>query len=101
MSQGAAPVTSSGSQPTVYPRTAHTIVLPAPRVPDGFTIPPALLRQSADIKATTDHIPDNGEVVRTNCAIKDATVKRYFCETHDQLARHLADFVAAYNFTRR
>ena len=36
-----------------------------------------------------------------NRTIKDATVKRYHYESHDQLARHLADFVAAYNFARR
>jgi hypothetical protein len=36
-----------------------------------------------------------------NGAIKDATVKRYFYETHDQLRTHLRDFVDAYNFTRR
>ena len=34
-------------------------------------------------------------------AIKDATVKRYFYETHDQLRTHLRDFVDAYNFARR
>ena len=33
--------------------------------------------------------------------IKDATVKRYLYETHAELRRHLADFVAAYNFARR
>src|SRR3954454_15063516 len=32
---------------------------------------------------------------------KDATVKRYHYDDHDQLRRHLADFVAAYNFARR
>jgi hypothetical protein len=36
-----------------------------------------------------------------NRTIKDATVKRYHYESHDQLVRHLADFVAAYNFARR
>jgi hypothetical protein len=35
-----------------------------------------------------------------NRTIKDATVKRYHYESHDQLVRHLADFVAAYNFAR-
>jgi hypothetical protein len=39
------------------------------------------LRESTDIKAPTDHIPDNGQVERTNRTIKDATVKRYFYET--------------------
>ena len=36
-----------------------------------------------------------------NRTIKDATVKRYHYESHDQLVRHLADFVAAYNYARR
>ena len=36
-----------------------------------------------------------------NRTIKDATVKRYFYETHDQLRAHLRDFVDAYNFARR
>ena len=36
-----------------------------------------------------------------NRTIKDATVKRYFYETHDQLRTHLRDFVDAYNFGRR
>ena len=36
-----------------------------------------------------------------NRTIKDATVNLYHYETHDQLERHLADFVAAYNFGRR
>ena len=35
-----------------------------------------------------------------NRTIKDATVKRYFYETHDQLRNHLRDFVDAYNFAR-
>jgi hypothetical protein len=33
--------------------------------------------------------------------IKEATVKRFHYEGHDQLRQHLADFVAAYNFARR
>ena len=33
-----------------------------------------------------------------NRTINDATVKRYFYETHDQLPAHLRDFVDAYNF---
>ena len=36
-----------------------------------------------------------------NRTIKDATVKRYHYESHDQLRQHLADFVSAYNFGRR
>jgi hypothetical protein len=36
-----------------------------------------------------------------NRTIKDATVKRFYYESHDQLRRHLVDFVSAYNFGRR
>ena len=43
----------------------------------------------------------NGQVERMNRTLKDATVKRYFYETHDQLRAHLRDFVDAYNFARR
>jgi len=30
-----------------------------------------------------------------------ATVRRYHCDSHDQLRAHVADFLAAYNFARR
>jgi transposase InsO family protein len=43
----------------------------------------------------------NGQVERMNRTIKEATVKRYFYETHDQLRTHMDDFVKAYNFARR
>jgi len=43
----------------------------------------------------------NGQVERVNRTIKEATVKRFHYETHDQLRQHLDDFVAAYNFARR
>ena len=43
----------------------------------------------------------NGQVERMNRTIKDATVRRFYYETHDQLRSHLADFVHAYNFAKR
>jgi transposase InsO family protein/transposase len=43
----------------------------------------------------------NGQVERMNRTLKEATVKRYHYDTHDQLRRHLAEFVTAYNFARR
>lgn len=43
----------------------------------------------------------NGQVERMNRTIKEATVKRFYYETHDQLRQHLAHFVVAYNFARR
>ena len=48
-----------------------------------------------------NHPWTNGQVERMNRTIKDATVKRFHYESHDQLQRHLDDFVAAYNFARR
>lgn len=49
------------------------------------------------------HEPESARrrVERMNRTIKDATVKRYFYETHDQLRTRLADFVTACNFARR
>ena len=43
----------------------------------------------------------NGQVERMNRTIKEATVRCYHDDTHQQLERHLADFVNAYNFARR
>ena len=43
----------------------------------------------------------NGQVERMNRTLKEATVRRYHYESHDQLRQHLADFVDAYNFGRR
>jgi hypothetical protein len=36
-----------------------------------------------------------------NRTIKDATVKRFHYDDHDQLRNHLASFISAYNFGRR
>ena len=47
-----------------------------------------------------NHPWTNGQVERMNRTIKDATVRRYHYDTHDQLRRHLDDFVSAYNFGR-
>jgi len=43
----------------------------------------------------------NGQVERMNRTIKEATVKRYHYDRHDQLGAHLADFINAYNYARR
>jgi transposase InsO family protein len=40
----------------------------------------------------------NGQIERMNPTLKEATVSRYFYETHEQLSAHLDDFVTAYNF---
>ena len=48
-----------------------------------------------------NHPWTNGQVERMNRTIKDATVKRFHYDSHDQLRTHLADFMAAYNFAPR
>ncbi|WP_416193570.1 integrase core domain-containing protein [Nitrobacter sp. TKz-YC01] len=48
-----------------------------------------------------NHPWTNGQVERMNRTIKDATVKRFHYDNHDQLRRHLQDFIDAYNFGRR
>ena len=48
-----------------------------------------------------NHPWTNGQVERMNRTIKDATVKRYHYDRHDQLRTHLKDFIDAYNFARR
>jgi len=48
-----------------------------------------------------NHPWTKGQVERMNRTIKEATVKRYHHDSHDQLERHLDDFVSAYNFGRR
>jgi hypothetical protein len=70
-----------------------------PRVPDGLTIRPCPEENSR--KGTAAIMPDNGMVERMNRTIKEATVKRYHYESHDQLRAHLHLFVDAYNHARR
>jgi transposase InsO family protein len=43
----------------------------------------------------------NGQVERMNRTLKEATVRRYHYDSHDQLRAHLAAFVDAYNFAKR
>ena len=66
------------------------------------SIAPVVSTESNTHRLTKPHHPwTNGQVERMNRTIKDATVKRYHYESHEQLVRHLDDFVAAYNFGRR
>ncbi|MCO6415234.1 integrase core domain-containing protein, partial [Siccirubricoccus sp. KC 17139] len=43
----------------------------------------------------------NGQVERMNRTIKEATVKRFHYESHQQLRQHLANVIIACNFARR
>lgn len=62
----------------------------------------ACARMDIDHRLTKPRHPwTNGQVERMNRTLKEATVKRYHYETHDQLRTHLGDFVNAYNFARR
>jgi hypothetical protein len=54
-----------------------------------------------DAKGTTSIMPDNGQVERMNRTLKDATIRRYYYDTHEQLRRQLSDFLSAYNCARR
>jgi transposase InsO family protein len=62
----------------------------------------ACARLDIDHRLTKPKHPwTNGQVERMNRALKDAIVKRYYYETHDQLRTHLGDFVTACDFARR
>jgi Integrase core domain len=47
------------------------------------------------------HPWSNGQVERMNRTLKDATVKRYYYQTHQHLKEHLQTFFMAYNFAKR
>ena len=62
----------------------------------------ACARHDIDHRLTKPNHPGtNGQVERMNRTIKDATVRRFHYDDHDQLRSHLADFVQAYNFAKR
>lgn len=48
-----------------------------------------------------NHPWTNGQVERMNRTLKEATVRRYHYDSHDQLSQHLQTFLAAYNYARR
>ena len=48
-----------------------------------------------------NHPWTNGQVERMNRTIKDATVKRYHYDSHNELRTHLGLFLDAYNHARR
>jgi transposase InsO family protein len=62
----------------------------------------ACAQNNVDHRLTKPKHPwTNGQAERMNRTIKEATVKRFYYETHTQLRSHLGDFVTAYNFARR
>lgn len=68
----------------------------------GHPFDRACRRHGIEHRLTKPNHPwTNGQVERMNRTLKEATVKRYHYESHEQLRRHLADFLAAYNFAKR
>ena len=68
----------------------------------GHPFDRACRRHGIEHRLTKPNHPwTNGQVERMNRTLKEATVRRYYYESHDQLRQHLADFLAAYNFARR
>jgi transposase InsO family protein len=62
----------------------------------------ACAQNDIDHRLTKPNHPwTNGQVERMNRTIKDATVKRYHYESHEQLRKHLRTFLDAYNFAKR
>ena len=49
----------------------------------------------------TNHPWTNGQVERMNRTLKEATVKKYYYQTHQHLREHLQAFLMAYNFAKR
>ncbi|MBH1989013.1 MAG: transposase [Myxococcaceae bacterium] len=48
-----------------------------------------------------NHPWTHGQVERMNRTIKEATVKKYPYQTHQQLSQHLRDFLNPCNFAKR
>lgn len=48
-----------------------------------------------------NHPWTNGQVERMNRTLKEATVNRYYYQSHQQLREHLDAFINAYNFAKR
>ncbi len=66
----------------------------------GFEL--ACAQNDIDHRLTKPNHPwTNGQVERMNRTLKEATVRRYYYDSHDQLRAHLAAFVNAYNFAKR
>ena len=62
----------------------------------------ACARADIDHRLTKPNHPwTNGQVERMNRTIKEATVRRYYYDSHDRLREHLANFLDAYNFAKR
>ena len=99
-------LTDNGVQFTARRQDTHDIQHIFDRVRDEHGIEHRLTKPYHPLSAIAcNRLPGkawtNGQVERMNRTIKDATVKRYHYGSHEQLRRHLDEFIAAYNFARR
>jgi transposase InsO family protein len=94
------PFTTPGNKASAVPLIKAAIARGELFRAHGFEL--ACARLDVEHRLTKPRHPwTNGQVERMNRTIKDATVRRYDYENHDQLRQHLATFVQAYNFARR
>src|SRR6202049_1334457 len=92
--------TTPGNKGSTVPDIKHALATGEPFRAHAFEF--ACAQNDIDHRLTKPKHPwTNGQVERMNRTIKDATVKRYYYETHAQLRTHLQNFVDAYNFARR
>jgi transposase-like protein len=99
---------------TAFPYKIHTILtdngiqftyrlLPKEKRPKKFHAFDILCKKNGTRHRLTKfrHPWTNGQVERFNGFIKQATVKKYYYESADQLKKHLYDFIMAYNHGKR
>lgn len=92
--------TTPGNKASAAPLIKQAIDKGEPVWAHGFEL--ACAENDIDHRLTKPNHPwTNGQVERMNRTLKEATVRRYYYESHEQLRAHLAAFVDAYNFAKR
>lgn len=86
-------LTDNGIQFTNQKRQKHAFRHAFNRVCDEHEIEHRLTK--------INHPWTNGQVERMNRTLKEAMVKRYYYQSHDELKKHLHTFLMAYNFAKR
>src|SRR5829696_4940816 len=100
-------LTDNGTHFTTPGNTASAVPLIKEAIARGETVwahafEYACAQNDIDHRLTKPRHPwTNGQVERMNRTLKDATVRRYHDDSHDQLRAHLSDFVTADTFARR
>jgi hypothetical protein len=86
-------LTDNGIQLTNRKKDKYAFTHIFARVCDGHAIAHRLTK--------TNHPWTNCQVERMNRTLKEATVKKYYYQTHQHLKEHLHAFLMAYNFAKR